>query len=95
VPNGSDWVEYMTSANPNPKQLGDMHHVALEVTDIQKSYETVLTRGYTPPTRPLVARDGRWLANFFDPDGSRTELMIRKPVEKPCCTELHDPFILK
>ena len=95
VPNGSDWVEYMTTPNPNPKLLGDMHHVALEVMDIQKPYETVLTRGYTPATRPLVGRDGRWLANFFDPDGSRTELMIRKPVEKPCCTELRDPFVLK
>jgi hypothetical protein len=72
-----------------------MHHVALEVTDIQKPYEKVLTRGYTPPARPVVARDGRWLANFFDPDGTRTEFMIRKPVEKPCCTALHDPFILR
>ncbi len=93
--NGSDWLEYMTGANPNPKQLGDMHHVCLEVMDIQKPYDTAVTRGYTAPARPLVARDGRWLENFFDPDGSRTELMIRKPVEKPCCTELHDPFIFK
>lgn len=95
VPNGSDWVEYMTSANPNSKQLGDMHHVCLEVTDIQKPYEVAASRGYKAPARPLVARDGRWLVNFFDPDGSRTELMIRKPVEKPCCTELHDPYILR
>ena len=93
VPNGSDWVEYMTTANPNPKQLASMNHVALEVTDIRKPYEMALTRGYTPPERPIVARDGRWLENFFDPDGSRTEFMIRKPVEKPCCTDLHDPYI--
>ncbi len=95
MPNGSDWVEYMVGANPNPRQLGGMHHVALEVTDIQKPYETVLARGYTPPGRPIVARDGRWLANFYDPDGSRTELMIRRPVETPCCTVLHDPYIFK
>ncbi|HLJ15026.1 MAG TPA: CehA/McbA family metallohydrolase, partial [Bryobacteraceae bacterium] len=95
VPDGSDWVEYMTSANPNPKQLGGMHHVCLQVTDIQTPYETALARGYTPPNRPLVARDGRWLENFYDPDGTRTELMIRKPVEMPCCTELHDPYIFR
>ena len=35
------------------------------------------------------------LANFFDPDMTRTEMMIRKPVQKPCCTELHDPYIDK
>jgi catechol 2,3-dioxygenase-like lactoylglutathione lyase family enzyme len=96
VPNGSDWLEYMAGggANPNPRQLAGMHHVCLEVMDIQKPYETVLARGYTP-NRPNVARDGRWLDNFYDPDGTRTELMIRRPVEKPCCTELHDPYILK
>ena len=92
VPNGGDWVEYMMGANPNPKQLGSMHHVALEVMDIQTPYDKALTRGYTPD-RPLVGRDGHWLDNYYDPDGSRTEFMIRKPVEKPCCTELHDPFI--
>jgi lactoylglutathione lyase len=94
VPNGREWVEYMMGTNPNPKQLGSMHHVALEVMDIQKPYNLALTRGYTP-VRPLVGLDGRWLDNYYDPDGSRTEFMIRKPVEKPCCTDLHDPFIWK
>lgn len=95
VTNGSEWVEYMVGNNPSPTQLGGMHHVALEVKDIQKPYETAITRGYTAPARPVVARDGRWLNNFFDPDGSRTEFMIRRPVETPCCTELHDPFIVR
>ena len=45
MPNGSDWVEYMTTPNPNPKQLGGMHHVALEVMDIQKPYETGVDAG--------------------------------------------------
>ena len=38
VPNGSEWLEYMTSSNPSPKALGDMNHVALEVMDIQKPW---------------------------------------------------------
>jgi hypothetical protein len=95
TPDGRDWLEYMMSPNPSVKQLASMHHVCLEVMDIQKPYETAVIRGYTPPARPLVARDGRWLANFYDPDGSRTEFMIRRPVEKPCCTENRDPFVLR
>jgi catechol 2,3-dioxygenase-like lactoylglutathione lyase family enzyme len=94
VPNGSDWLEYMVWSNPSPARLGSMNHVALEVMDIQKPYRLAVTRGYTPQ-RPIVARDGRWLDNFFDPDGSRTEFMIRRPVKKPCCTEFFDPFILR
>ena len=95
VPDGSDWVEYMTLPNPNPRQLGGMHHACLGVMDVQKPYETVVARGYTPPGKPVLARDGRWLANFYNPDFTRTEIMIRKPVQKPCCTELRDPYIEK
>jgi catechol 2,3-dioxygenase-like lactoylglutathione lyase family enzyme len=94
VPDGKDWVEYMMStALPNPKQLGGMHHYALEVMDIQKPYQTVMERGYTQAAKPVLARDGRWLDNFYDPDFTRTEMMIRKPAQTPCCTPLHDPYI--
>jgi hypothetical protein len=34
--------------------------------DIQKPYQTVIERGYKPPREPVLARDGRWLANFYD-----------------------------
>jgi catechol 2,3-dioxygenase-like lactoylglutathione lyase family enzyme len=94
VPDGTDWVEYMTNTpDPTPRQLGGMHHICLGVMDIQKPYKTVIERGYKPPREPILARDGRWLANFFDPDLTRTELMIRKPVKTPCCTPMHDPSI--
>jgi lactoylglutathione lyase len=94
VPDGSDWVEYMMgNPTPTPRQLGGMHHACLGVMDIQKRYETVVARGYTPPNKPILARDGRMLANFFDPDLTRTEMMIRKPVQTPCCSEMHDPYI--
>jgi lactoylglutathione lyase len=92
LPDGSDWVEYMTTPNPNVRQLAGMHHACLGVMDVQKPYEAVVERGYKPPGKPLIARDGRWLANFYDPDFTRTEIMIRKPVQKPCCTEMHDPY---
>jgi catechol 2,3-dioxygenase-like lactoylglutathione lyase family enzyme len=94
VPDGSDWVEYMVSGpNPPPRQLGGMHHFCLGVTDIQSVYTKVVDRGYKPPRGPVIARDGRWLMNLYSPDFTRAEVMIRKPVQTPCCTPLHDPYI--
>ena len=63
--------------------------------DVQKPSQTVVERGYTPPNKPVLARDSRWLANFYSADFTRAEIMIRKPVQKPCCTELHDPYVEK
>jgi lactoylglutathione lyase len=93
VPDGYDWVEYMvpTSA-PTPRQLGVMHHYCLSTLDVQKVYETVAARGYQPPAKPNIARDGRWLLQLYDPYFSRTEMMIRKPVQTPCCSPNLDDF---
>ena len=42
VPDGTDWLEYMLNVhNPDPKQLGVMHHLALGVPSIkQLGYDT-------------------------------------------------------
>jgi lactoylglutathione lyase len=97
VPDGSDWVEYMLGNGgpnaPSPRELGGMHHVCLGVMDVQAPYKAVIERGYKPPKEPVIAADGRWLANFYDPDLTRTEIMIRKPVKLPCCSTMHDPYI--
>lgn len=91
VPEGHDWVEYMVSeTEPTIQQLGTMHHYCLETKDIQQVYKTVLSKGYQPPREPNIARDGRWLLQLYDKNYTRTEVMIRKPVETPCCTEMHD-----
>ena len=93
LPEGSDWIEYMTSpASPNVRQLGGNHHMALGVPDIQTPYETITERGYKGQ-KPVLARDGRWLLNTFDPYFTRTEFMVRKPVVTPCCSPLHDPAV--
>ena len=93
LPEGSDWIEYMTSpAAPNVRQLGGNHHMALGVPDIQTPYETITERGYKGQ-KPILARDGRWLLNTFDPYFTRTEFMVRKPVVTPCCSPLHDPTV--
>jgi len=94
VPDGNNWIEYMISRDtPSPQQLGTWHHVCVGTMDIQALYKTVVSRGYKPRREPNIARDGRWLLHLFDKHNTRTEVMIRKPVEKPCCSENLDPYI--
>ena len=56
----------------------------------KRSIETVVERGYQPPRQPAIGRDGRWLLQLFDKNYTRTEIMVRKPVETPCCSPLKD-----
>ncbi|MBI3695492.1 MAG: VOC family protein [Acidobacteria bacterium] len=83
---GGDYIEFMLhSERPTRQQLGSMHHLCLEVPDgtIQAAYRTAVERG-APKERsqPRVGRNGRWLMNLFDPDGTRTELMEPHPARK-------------
>ncbi len=93
VPDGYDWVEYMvTQTTPTPQQLGVLHHYCLGTLDAQKVYQTVVARGYKPPREPAIGRDGRWLVHLYDRNYTRTEIMVRKPVETPCCSPNLDDF---
>lgn len=92
VPEGTDWLEYMLgNVNPNPKQLGVMHHLALGVPDVQAGFKAVSARGITPPQPPKIGRDGKWQLNLYDPNFTRTELMEPKPVQTPCCSAFVNP----
>jgi lactoylglutathione lyase len=94
TPDGDNWIEYMISRDtPSPQQLGVWHHVCVGTLDIQGVYKTVVARGYTPRREPAIARDGRWLLQLYDKHNTRTEVMVRKPVEKPCCSDNLDPYI--
>ena len=93
VPDGYDWVEYMVAeTTPTPRQLGVLNHYALDTLDVQKVYQTVVERGYKPASEPAIAVDGRWLLQLYDLNYTRTELMIRKPVQTPCCSPNLDDF---
>jgi lactoylglutathione lyase len=93
VPDGYDWVEYMvTTTEPTPQQLGVLNHYALDTLDVKKVYATVVERGYKPPREPAIAVDGRWLLQLYDKNYTRTEMMIRKPVQTPCCSPNLDDF---
>jgi catechol 2,3-dioxygenase-like lactoylglutathione lyase family enzyme len=79
-----DYVEFMLYSQPPTKaQLGSMHHICLEVPDIQAGYKTAVERGTPAEDRykPRVGRNRRWQLNLFDPDGTRAELMEPKVVE--------------
>jgi hypothetical protein len=43
-------------------------------------------------TCPAIARDGRWLLQLYDNNFTRTEMMIRQPVQTPCCSPNLDDF---
>jgi catechol 2,3-dioxygenase-like lactoylglutathione lyase family enzyme len=93
VPDGYDWVEYMVAeTTPSPRQLGVLNHYALDTLDVQKVYQTVVERGYQPASEPAIAVDGRWLLQLYDRNYTRTEMMIRKPVQTPCCSPNLDDF---
>lgn len=73
-----DYIEYMLHDEPpNRNQLGSMHHICLEVADIQQAYRRVVMRGYPDAegAKPRIGRIRKWLFSVFDPDGSRTEYM--------------------
>jgi len=80
VPEGTDYIEYMLTKDAVNRRLrGVLHHLALQVPDIQKALESVRERspGWSSATveNPEVGRNNRWQLNLYDPDGSRTELM--------------------
>jgi catechol 2,3-dioxygenase-like lactoylglutathione lyase family enzyme len=98
VPDGTDWIEYMTVAGPETKGIpptmkqetaGVLNHFSLGVFNIEKSVDLLyagdrLTGKHSPPQ---IGRDGKWQFNMYDPDGTRAELMEFQASVKPCCSE--------
>ncbi len=93
VPDGTDWIEYMLNAGPNPDKhtLGVLNHIALGVPDVRAAANQLEKNGVQLPEQPKIGRDGKWQLNLYDPDGTRVELMEFTPAEKPCCSEYTGP----
>ncbi|GAA4752449.1 hypothetical protein GCM10023264_19220 [Sphingomonas daechungensis] len=97
APDGRDWLEYMMvgpgSDVPLEKvdanQLGVLNHVSLGVPNMQTAVTTLYRENRLSKRHdgPQMGLDGKWQANFYDPDGTRIELMEFQPVMKPCCSE--------
>jgi lactoylglutathione lyase len=86
VPDGDDYVEFMLyKETPTLKRLGAMHHLCLEVHDIEAAKSTLEAR----PARKAYPREmsiqtgvnKKRQLNLYDPDGTRIELMEPKTVD--------------
>ena len=97
VPDGHDWLEYMLvgdgSTTPlakvDARELGVLNHFSLGVPNMEQAITTLISAERLPPRHdgPQMGKDGKWQANFYDPDGTRVEFMEFQPVMKPCCSE--------
>ena len=80
VPEGDDYVEFMLYEKYPPiTAVHSMQHVCLEVAnaDVAKAIldHRILPAGSPAPSAPRVGRNGKRQLNYFDPDGTRVELM--------------------
>lgn len=79
-----NFFEYLLDyGEPNRDRLGSMYHIALRVDDIDNVLEKAHRRGL-PREERHAARVGmvkHYLANLFDPDGTRVEFMEPHYVE--------------
>jgi catechol 2,3-dioxygenase-like lactoylglutathione lyase family enzyme len=86
VPDGDDYVEFMLYKEPpTVGRLGTLHHLCLEVADIEAAKSNLEARparsGYS---RALEIRTGinrKRQLNLYDPDGTRIEVMEPKTVD--------------
>jgi lactoylglutathione lyase len=86
VPDGDDYIELMLYAEaPPPTRRGVAHHLALETPDIAASVAELEKRTdrvqYTRPIEIRTGRNRKRQSNFYDPDGTRTELMEPNTVD--------------
>jgi lactoylglutathione lyase len=80
VPDGKDYVELMLYKDlPGQDKRGGANHISLMAPDVTKAVATLQTRAtaadYTRKIEIHVGHNRRRQANFFDPDGTRSELM--------------------
>jgi catechol 2,3-dioxygenase-like lactoylglutathione lyase family enzyme len=84
VPNGTDFIELMLG-NPTPERIATLHHLCLNVPDVVKASETLKARtlpeGCKPPTEIRAGINRKRQINYYDPDGTRVEIMEPNTVD--------------
>jgi lactoylglutathione lyase len=86
VPDGNDYLELMLYAQkPSAGSLHVLHHVCLEVPDVDAVRAALGTRtlpaGCRQPTAIRTGVNRKRQINFFDPDGTRVEVMEAATVD--------------
>jgi catechol 2,3-dioxygenase-like lactoylglutathione lyase family enzyme len=79
VPDGTDYLEFMLyGEKPSVDRMHTLHHICLEVADVAKTGQVLTTRPYPsgkPPTPMKTGVNGKRQINYYDPDGTRVEVM--------------------
>jgi lactoylglutathione lyase len=83
VPEGTDYIEFMLYDKPPKREnLLTKHHICLEVPDIVKASEILQSRplpeGCKKPDELKTGVNGKRQINYYDPDGTRVEIMEPK-----------------
>lgn len=97
VPEGDDYIEFMLyGETPAGERLGTLHHLALEVPDIEKAKADLESRparaNYPRPMEITTGINRKRQMNLYDPDGTRSELMESHTVDgKPAASSTAPP----
>ncbi|HLP24923.1 MAG TPA: VOC family protein, partial [Acidobacteriota bacterium] len=80
LPESEDYIEFMLYGEmPSTDRMRTLHHICLEVDDVAATGAILARRplpaGCKPPTELKVGINGRRQINYFDPDGTRVEIM--------------------
>ena len=80
VPDGQDYVEFMLYGKyPTKDRVHTLQHICLEVPDVEKAGQVLagrpLPEGCKPPTPMKAGINGKRQINYYDPDGTRVEIM--------------------
>ncbi len=80
VPDGNDYIEFMLyDKYPSLDRLRTMHHICLEVPDIEQAEAMLKTRAYPAGSKPhskiATGVNGKRQINYYDIDGTRVEIM--------------------
>jgi catechol 2,3-dioxygenase-like lactoylglutathione lyase family enzyme len=86
VPEGNDYLEFMLyDEKPTLARLGTLHHICLEVSDIEKATAQLEARklktGYTKAMEIKTGTNRKRQMNLYDPDGTRSEVMEPKTID--------------
>ena len=80
LPDSTQYIEMMLYGDkPSEDRMHTMHHVCLEVPDVAAAAAVLsgraLPEGCAPPTAMKQGVNGKRQVNYYDPDGTRIEIM--------------------
>jgi len=86
IPGSGQTLELMLyDSEPSKAKLGSMNHICLEVEDLDASVVTLNQRTYPEackaPLGPKTGINKKRQINYYDPDGTRVEVMSRETID--------------